>query len=789
MTFIPGFQTVMQIYKSPSSLVFRAIRREDGFPVILKVLREDYPAPHEIIRYKQEYHITLALQHVPGVIGVHGIETHRNTLVMILEDFGAESLKILLESRQFSVSECLAIAIRATEILGNIHSANVIHKDINPGNIVFNPATCQLKVIDFGIASLLSREEPAIKAPDALEGTLAYLAPEQTGRMNRSIDYRSDYYSLGATLYELLTGTRPFPSSDALELVHCHIARVPTPPHDLRHEIPEPVSDIVMKLLSKNAEDRYQSARGIKLDLEECLAGLATCGTIDPFPLARRDIPERFRIPQKLYGRESQIKTFLEAFDRAGAGNREMMLVSGGPGIGKTSLVNEIHKPVTRQRGYFVSGKFDQFQRNTPFAGFVAVFKELIRVVLTENEARLSRWKRRILDAVGPNGQVISGVIPEVELIIGPQPAVEEVGPIESRNRFYIVFCKFIRVFCSAEHPLVVFLDDVQWADSASLKLMELIITDDDIRFLFLIAAYRDNEVGPTHPFMVTLENLRDQAAPITQIGLRGLDLAHVVQLAADTLHRRQHDVTPLAELVSGRTAGNPFFVNEFLKSLYVEQLLTFDSQAGAWQWDLNLIRQCCVTDNVVALMAEQIQRCSRETQETLKLAACIGNQFDLNILAIVCEKTPKETLAAMKEAILEGLVFPLGDAWKSIELDLPAGNQAVEYKFSHDRIQQAAYSLIPEAEQQSVHFRIGRLMLRHVPFSSLDEHVFDIVNHLNAAIPLLESQSERSRIGETQPRRRKEGQGVCRVRSRVPLLEQRGAARWETRPGNSNTI
>ncbi len=334
-------------------------------------------------------------------------------------------------------------------------------------------------------------------------------------------------------------------------------------------------------------------------------------------------------------------------------------------------------------------------------------------------------------------------------LIIGPQPAVEDVGPIESRNRFYLVFRKFIRVFCSAEHPLVVFLDDVQWADAASLKLMELLITDDDMQFLFLIAAYRDNEVGPTHPFMVTLESLREQAAPITRIELKGLDLAHVIQLASDTLHRDPQEVTSLAELVSSRTDGNPFFVNEFLKSLYVDQLLRFDSQAGAWQWDMQRIQQCCITDNVVALMTENIRRCKQETQELLELAACIGNQFDLNTLAIVCGKTPKETLATMGEAVLQGLVFPLGDAWKSIELDvdLPAGNQLVEYRFSHDRIQQAAYSLIPEAEQQSVHVRIGRSMLRHIPSSRVEEHVFDIANHLNAAILLLESQSERDEL------------------------------------------
>src|SRR5919202_130112 len=573
---IAGYQLLVQIYESANSLVYRGKGKPDNKTVILKLLKEDYPTPQELTQYKQEYEIIRNLN-TDGVVKAYGLESYQRTLVIILEDFGGESLKQWLNQpvgRQGKISlpEFLNIAINAADSLGNIHAANIIHKDINPTNIVFNPETGIIKIIDFGISTVLSRENPTLKNPNVLEGTLAYMSPEQTGRMNRTLDYRSDFYSLGVTFYELLTGRLPFETTDALELVHCHIAKQPVPPHQLNPEIPKVVSDIVMKLMAKTAEERYQSAWGLKADLEKCLTQLQANGNVTAFPLASSDISDKFQIPQKLYGREAEVETLLAAFERVATGGIgrwgdgemgrwgkkntqslilnsqspvprpkskirppqspltkggqrgvEMMLVAGYSGIGKSALVAEIYKPITRQRGYFISGKFDQFQRNIPYYAVVTAFKSLVQQLLTEGEAQLKQWKEKLLAAFGSNGQIIIDVIPEVELIVGQQPPVEELGPAQSQNRFNRVFQRFIRVFCSKEHPLVIFLDDLQWADSATLKLIELMMTDEEMQYLFLIGAYRDNEVYPTHPLMITLDGLRQVGTIINQITLSPL--------------------------------------------------------------------------------------------------------------------------------------------------------------------------------------------------------------------------------------------------------------------------
>jgi len=506
MITIPGYQILAQIYESANSVVYRAIREQDNQSVILKVLKEEYPTPQELTRYKQEYDITCNLN-LDGVVKAYGLEPYQRSLVIILEDFGASSLKQLMNDsvgsrHAFPLPQFLKLAIKTAEILAAIHTANVIHKDINPSNIVFNPETGIVKIIDFGISTQLTRENPIltkalVKNPNVLEGTLAYMSPEQTGRMNRTLDYRTDFYSLGVTFYELLTGQLPFETNDALELVHCHIAKVPISPHQLLPEIPLAVSNIVMKLMAKTAQERYQSAFGIKADLESCLTQLQSDGEISEFPLASFDISDKFQIPQKLYGREAEVEALLTAFERVAGGGRspqsplergasegspllkgggggiELMLVAGYSGIGKSALVAEVHKPITQKRGYFISGKFDQFQRNIPYSAVVSAFKELVRQLLTESEAQLNEWREKLSTALGSNGQVIIDVIPEVELIVGKQPAVPELGPTESQNRFNIVFQNFLWAFCTKEHPLVIFLDDLQWADSATLKLIE----------------------------------------------------------------------------------------------------------------------------------------------------------------------------------------------------------------------------------------------------------------------------------------------------------------------------
>ncbi|GAB4181838.1 MAG: hypothetical protein Fur006_17160 [Coleofasciculaceae cyanobacterium] len=767
MISLPDVSIVSKIYESANSLVYRSIFKKNRQPVILKLLKEDYPTPAELYRYQQEYEITRRLN-LEETIKAYELRKYQNTQVMLLEDFGGESLKILLESRPFSLPEFLHLAIKITEALGKVHQKNVIHKDINPSNIVLNPQTGQLKIIDFGLSTRLSQENPVLKNPNVLEGTLAYMSPEQTGRMNRVLDYRSDFYSLGVTFYELLTNQLPFESVEALELVHCHIAKQPIPPHEINPEIPLSVSEIVIKLMAKTAEERYQSAWGINADLETCLTQYKN-GKIQRFTLGCQDISHQLQIPQKLYGRESQIESLLTAFERVGAGlahnisnlmttqeqnpplqrQTELMLISGYAGIGKSALVQELYKLITEKRGYFITGKFDQLHRDIPYQALVAAFQELMRQLLTETELQLQQWRDKIIAALGVNGQIIIDVIPEVELIIGKQPPVPELLPTEAQNRFNLVFQNFTQVFCQKEHPIVLFLDDLQWTDSATLQLLPLIMTHANTQYLFLIGAYRDNEVSATHPVMLTLSEMNKQGIVVNHLSLSSLNLNQVNEFLADTLKTERSHTQRLAELIWEKTQGNPFFIKEFLKSLYTEQLLKFDRNAGAWSWDLEQIITRSITDNVVDLMTEKIQRLSESVQKVLQLAACIGNQFDLKTLSVINEKSQKETANELWDAIQAGLILPVGDDYRFIQTDREPNELKITYKFAHDRIQQAAYSLIPSENKQAVHWKVGQLLLHNTPSQVLQQNIFDIVNQLNFGIEAIAVQLERDKLAQ----------------------------------------
>lgn len=750
MILISGYQICTQIYGSANSLVYRGTRNHDNKAVILKVLRQDYPTPEKITRYKQEYKITQNLN-LDGVITAYSLEKYQRTLAIVFDDFGGSSLNLLMSSNKIRLSDFLTISIKITESLSQIHTANIIHKDINPSNIVLNPGNGQLKIIDFGISTVLTRETPTIKNPNVLEGTLAYISPEQTGRMNRNLDYRTDFYSLGITLYELLTQQLPFNATDAMELVHFHIAKRPVPPDEVNPQIPKAVSNIVMKLLAKTVEERYQSAWGIKADLLECLTQLQTNGKILEFPLSRQDIPDKFQVPQRLYGRKQQIETLMSVFKRVSQGTTEMMLVTGYSGIGKSALVQVLYKPIASQRGYFISGKFDQFQGNIPYSAVVNAFSDLTRQLLTETEAQLKLWREKLLAALGANSQVIIDVIPQVELIVGKQLEVPKLPPPEAQNRFRLVFQNLIRVFSKPEHPLVLFLDDLQWADAASLQLMELLITDSNSQYLFLIGAYRDNEVNDAHPLLWSLDQIRKAGTIVNYISLSPLHLPDVNQLILETLKDSPERVKPLSELILAKTNGNPFFINEFLKSLYNEKLLEFDFNQGRWRWNLKQIQARSITDNVIELMTGKIQKLSELTQQVLQRSACIGNQFDLQTLAVVSEKSLKKTHNELREAIAEGLVLPLGDTYKSIELDepQPADGLKVEYKFAHDRIQQAAYSLISAEERQAVHRQMGQLLLQNTELEKQAGKIFDIVNQLNLGIKLINNQFQRDELAQ----------------------------------------
>jgi len=818
---LTGYRILDKIYSGSRTEVYRGVRSHDQKPVVLKLLLSEYPTFKELVQFRNQYTIGKNLD-LSGIVKPLALENYRNGYALVMEDFGGLSLKQEMENTggmgrsANSLERLLNIAIQIVQTLEGLNRNRIIHKDIKPDNILIHPEKSQVKLIDFSIASLLPRENQEIQNPNVLEGTLAYMSPEQTGRMNRGIDYRTDFYSLGVTFYELLTGQLPFQSSDPMELIHCHIARMPTPPIELVPAIPMMVNDIVMKLMAKTAEERYQSAFGLRADLENCLQQYLEKDSISQFTLGERDICDRFVIPEKLYGREAEVATLLAAFDRVSGrgageigettqskiqprqppltkamqGGVELMLVAGFSGIGKTAVVNEVHKPIVRQRGYFIKGKFDQFKRNIPLSAWVQAFQNLMRQLLTESTTEVQKWKALILDALGENGQVIIDVIPELELLIGEQPEVPVLEGSAAQNRFNLLFGKFIRVFATKEHPLVIFLDDLQWADSASLKLMELLMSEADTRYLLLIGAYRDNEVSGAHPLMLTLDEIRKAKATVNQITLAPLDQPSLNRLIADTLSCPPELAVPLTELVLTKTKGNPFFTNQFLKSLHEDGLISFEpprapltpptprtsggvqggaavleGSTGGWQCDIAQVRALVLTDDVVEFIALQLQKLPINTQNVLQLAACIGNQFDLATLAIVNEKSQAETAADLWKALQEGLVIPISEVYKFFQEDghgswvmghgkessqLPITNyQLPIYKFLHDRVQQAAYFLIPEEQKQSTHLKIGRLLLSNTPEEEWEEKNFDIVNQLNVGVELISDRTERDRLAQ----------------------------------------
>ncbi|TAF36114.1 MAG: response regulator [Oscillatoriales cyanobacterium] len=842
MILLTGYQITEQIYSGVNTVIYRGIWEKENLPVIVKTLKSEYPTLEEITRLRHEYKIRKNLINIEDIVNSYRLETHNNGVALTLEDFGGLALSKFLTATKLNLTQFLKIAVQLAQSLGKIHQNQIIHKDIKPHNIIINPETYRVKITDFSISSRLVRENATPSYPSLLEGTLAYISPEQTGRMNRAMDYRSDFYSLGVTFYEMLTGELPFNAIDSLELVHCHIARIAPAPHSLKPEIPEAISAIVMKLLAKTAEDRYQSADGLRFDLEACLAMLQASGNISDFTAGNADRAGQLLIPQKLYGRETEVAALLSAFERIssveppqpplvkgglsegiplvkgglsegiplgkgglsegiplgkgglsegiplgkgglseripvaqralselsspplarGAGGVELILVSGYSGIGKSCLVNEVQKPIVRQRGYFISGKFDQFKRNIPYASLIQAFQSLIRQLLTESTASIETWKQKMLAALGTSGKVVTDVIPEVELIIGKQPEVPQLGPTESQNRFNRVFKQFISVFTAQSHPLVIFLDDLQWADSASLKLIELLVTDSDSKYLLIIGAYRDNEVSAAHPLIVTIENIAKtqvKTQPIvSNIILAPLNLSHVKELIADTLDAQiTEKIELLAELLFNKTQGNPFFLTQLLRTLYQENLLVYDFSSSAWQWDIGYIQAIGITDcNVVELIARNIRKLPAAAQSALKLAACIGNQFNLEVLAIVSEKSQKETALNLWDTLQAGLILPLSSDYKiplvfeGAETE-SAGLQdvKVDYKFLHDKVQQAAYSLIPQEQKQETHLTIGQLLLRNTAPEARKDNIFALVNQLNFGIDLLTSEPEKCELAE----------------------------------------
>src|SRR6266851_870146 len=703
--------------------------RQLGNPVPVLVLVAERPASASLKRLEHEYALAADLDPKWAARPL-ALARHNGNAALVLDDSGDEPLDLIL-SRPLELTRFLRLAIGLATALGQVHRHGLIHKDIKPANVLVDAAG-NVRLTGFGIASRFTRERQAPAPPEVIAGTLAYMAPEQTGRMNRSIDSRSDLYSVGVTLYEMLTGGLPFMASDPMEWVHCHIARQPLPPGERLTDVPAPISAIILKLLAKTAEERYQTAAGVEADLRRCLAEWDSRRRIDTFLLGSHDTPDRLLIPEKLYGRECEIDSLLAAFDRVVAnGMPQLVLVSGYSGVGKSSVVNELHKVLVPPRGLFAAGKFDQYKRDIPYTTLAQALRSLVRQILVKSEAEVDQWRSALTEAVAPNGQLIVNLVPELEFIIGKQPPVPDLPPRDAQNRFQFVFRRFLGAFARPEHPLALFLDDLQWLDAATLDLLEHLVTHSEMRHLMLVGAYRDNEVSPSHPLLRTLEAIRKAGARVQEIVLAPLGLDDVGRLLADALRCEPEHVRPLAQLVQEKTGGNPFFAIQFFTALAEEGLLAYDPDAAAWIWDLARIRAKGYTDNVVDLMIGKLKRLPGTTQETVQQLACLGNVAEIATLALVHGKSEGEIHTALWEAARTGLIF----------------RQDGSYLFLHDRVQEAAYALIPEGERAVTHLAIGRLLASLTAPEELEEKIFDIVNQFNHGAALLIDRDEKRQV------------------------------------------
>jgi predicted ATPase/signal transduction histidine kinase len=768
---------------APSGHVYETLRadeefslcrvRQEGEPstVLIVAPVSAYPSLGSLARLEQSYALRDELD-PDWAVRPLALNRQGGRIELVLEDPGPEVAGLdRLLGAPIEPNRFLRLAINLAVGLGKLHRRGLIHRDINPFNILLDAQTDRVWFTGFGFASRLRREQQTADPPEVIAGTLAYMAPEQTGRMNRSIDSRSDLYSLGITFYQMLMGTLPFEAADAMGWVHCHVARPPPRPSERLPDVPEPISAIVLKLLAKTAEERYQTAAGLETDLKKCLSALERTGRIDAFLLGQGDVPDRLLVPEKLYGRHRECQMLLDAFHRvAVSGKPELILVSGYSGIGKSALVHELQKLIGMPRGTFIFGKFEQAKRDVPYAALAQAFQPLVRQILVKSEEEVSSWKSLILDAVGANGQLMINLIPELELVIGKQPTPPDLPHQQTRIRFEGVLCAFIRIFARNQSALALFLDDLQWLDSATVQLLERLTTDSGIRHLLLIGAYRDNElvdhseehrlrfhagsagasrwlghvkrsrakgfsdnvvVAIKHPLTLTLGSLRNSEATMHEVVLNPLSLVDVNHLLGDTLRCEFDHATSLSELVHEKTRGNPFFTIQFLANLAEEQLLEFDLDTMRWRWDVERIRSKGFTDNVVRFLIGKLNRLPSTTQETLKLLACLGNGAETATLSLAQGVPENQIHSALWDAVQEGLVL----------------RQDKVYAFLNDRVQEAAYALVPESQRAPVHLRIARLLVSQILPEQKEERIFEIVNQFNRCSALIDSIEEREQI------------------------------------------
>ncbi len=755
---IPGYIVEGILGEYFPHILYIARREKDGASVVLKTLFEPYPKKEHLASLRREYQIINKLRG-EGIIEVNSLlEFGSGKQAIEMELFGISLAQHVASfpNQILPLDQFFAIAIPLVDCIGKMHEKGIIHKDLVPRNILIDPETLGIRVIDFSAASELSREHQDVAMFTTIEGSLPYMAPEQTGRMNRDIDYRTDYYTLGISFFELLTGRLPFLVKDALEWVHCHISRQPPAPVSLNPAIPKMVSDILEKLMAKNAEDRYQSSFGLVADLTKAREYFRNGSSSTSIPLAQSDVSRLFQVPQKLYGRSAELNKLETYFENTTYGSVEFCLVSGYSGVGKSVLVQELGRSIAKKRGYLIHGKFDQFRQNAPYVALASAFRDLVRQLLGEPKERLDEWSKKIASALETNGQLIVDLIPELELVIGKQTPVQELSPAETQNRFLILFLNFVKVFASEDHPLVIFLDDLQWSDIPTLNLISRLVTATEQHHLLLIGAFRDNAVDATHPLTLTLEEIKKKRE-VGLLQLEPLSQEAVDQIIRDTLVCDHSRSGQLSTVLYEKTGGNPFFTIELLKDLHERGTIFFDLKNGRWDWDLEAVKRVENSDSVIDFLVTGQHRLGESTQYILQLAACIGATFDLRTLSIIREASMETTATELYEAIKSNMIIPLNETYKFVGVadsgewtgfnspdDTNSGLLNPTYRFQHDRVQQAAYSMIPPEKKQALHLSIGRLILAHTSPKELDEVLIDVVGHLNEGRTLVTDPKER---------------------------------------------
>ena len=734
--------TYEKIYESPFATVYKK-QDESGHTFTVKVLKTDFSNPRQILQFNNEYSILTELD-IPGVRKVVSKGIHEGLPSITSSYFEGITLREYLREFPFNLKNRLQLAASLAHILGLLHQRQVIHRNLTSDNILVNPELLEVQIVDFGQSIKLDIKTVHLSNPELLEGTLSYFSPEQTGRMNRVLDYRSDLYSIGVIFYELFTGRLPFEMKDPLKLIHSHLAVYPASPDEINPELPTQIARIIRVLLSKNAEDRYQSGFGLEADLKQCIELLDSTGKIDDFDISHNKVFTKYQIPQKLYGREKEADLLLQAFEEITEGKGKVILVSGYSGVGKTALINEIHKPITAKEGNFIRGKFDQYNRTVPYSALTNALNEYCQLILTEPDHQLNLVRKRILEALGRQAQVIVEIVPDLHLIIGKQPEVIRLEPIENKNRLDLLLLKFFQAIATIDRPMVLFLDDLQWADAASLDLIKMLAIESESLVMLIIGAYRDNEVDAHHPLTHMLQDLTKKSINVFDLKVKPLPFEDVNAMIQDTLH--QDNMESISSLVYEKTKGNAFFTIQFIRLLLDQHLLTYDDSKKWWTADIEKIKAQSFSDNVVDLMIRKIRSLDTVTQYAMTMASAIGNTFDLKLVSAIMETEPLVVMQHLWPALNDGYLTPMNESYRMFVIEeLNVAPELVVFSFAHDRVQQASYQLIPETQRASLHLKIGRILFDQ--YQHDEEHLFDIVNHYLLGLGEVTDEEELERV------------------------------------------